>query len=91
MSNEKMTPGPWKLGELSGEVLTATGRSVAAPPDCYSDEQWQIDARAIAAVPELIEALRECERVLCGEEHNPDRVRDANRLARAALEKAGAL
>lgn len=54
------TPGPWKIGELSNEILSPRGYAVAAVPDSAGEpelEQWAIDARLIAAAPELLEAL----------------------------------
>lgn len=57
--NDKHTPGPWMLGELSREVMTKRGLAVAAPPEDQGDtEQWAADARLIAAAPDLLEALR---------------------------------
>ena len=54
----KHTPGPWRVGTLSGEVMTARGVAVASPPDGIEDGQWTADAKLIAAAPELLAALQ---------------------------------
>ncbi len=57
MSNH--TPGPWKFGDLSREVVASDGTSISAPPeDCGHCEHWESDARLIAAAPELLEAAK---------------------------------
>lgn len=64
MSTKKLsahTPGPWKFGELSREVITLRGRAVAAPPESDGpddDAAWEVDARLIAAAPDMLAALR---------------------------------
>lgn len=67
----KHTPGPWKFGPLSGEILHGS-YTVATMPNEYEDnavDQWgstqkalkgiTSDARLIAAAPDLLAAL-EC-------------------------------
>ena len=66
----KHTPGPWKFGPLSGEILHGS-YTVATMPNEYEDnavDQWgstqkalkgiTSDARLIAAAPDLLSALQ---------------------------------
>ena len=102
-----ISPAPWRqdervpfcednviLCEYHGEGGHRRIRRVAHCNDKFSEEQARIDARLIAAAPELYEALRLCvgEMCKCCKEH-ADRpcvdMCEAVRMARAALEKAG--
>lgn len=57
----RITPGPWKYGgKHSREVIAwdeDTPRPVAKILDAYWDGETEVNARAIEAVPEMIEAL----------------------------------
>jgi hypothetical protein len=52
------TSGPWEHMPLSDEVLGPRGQGVCSPCDCYDEEQWAIDAKLIAAAPDLLVALK---------------------------------
>lgn len=84
------TPGPWTVGQV-GQVM-AGGHVLA---DCYScdDEQADVDARLMAAAPDLLEALKDIaddytDRFdLESPSTNPG-IKHRVRLARAAIAKA---
>ena len=85
----KHTPGPWTVGKC-GEVV-AGGTTLA---DVYGDdEQADIDARLMAAAPDLLEALKDIaddytDRFdLESPSTNPG-IKNYVRLARAAIAKA---
>ena len=98
MSAAKHTPGPWRVtaipagnsstimlnGSAGFDLVDVTGNDQPANP---------ADVRLMAAVPELLEALRDCERVLSDlpavTEANT-RVAKAYVAARAAIAKATA-
>lgn len=57
MKETKFTPGPWKVAEggtriVAGQFTFFLGAKIGAYP-----EEWQADARLIAAAPRLYEAL----------------------------------
>lgn len=63
MSNQsKHTPGPWFIGDLSDEIFakghTPSTIGICAKTDDSTNEQWQANARLIAAAPKLLEALQ---------------------------------
>lgn len=52
------TPGPWQHMPLSDEVIGPRGEGVCAPCDGYDEDQWAVDAKLLAAAPELLAALK---------------------------------
>ncbi len=48
------TPGPWRHMPLSDEVLGPRGEAVCAPCDGYDEEQCAVDAKLLAAAPDLL-------------------------------------
>jgi hypothetical protein len=57
----KHTPAPWRYEYADGycgEIIAANGKFVCT----FTDEPSESDARLLAAAPELLEALIECER-----------------------------
>lgn len=109
MSESKHTPGPWKACNPSGDSWEVCSTVEKQWPD--SDNlagksitgwgrvtQTEADARLIAAAPELLEALEECERDLskaiaimprryCNEK-DAQRCDDLLAMVRAAIAKA---
>ena len=63
--NVKHTPGPWKRSVTNEHVVGPDGRRVATP--WIGSEEWQANARLIAAAPDMLEALTEIE-ALCHSE-----------------------
>jgi len=60
MTGAKHTPGPWVYEALSDEVISLSAGTVCRPPNIADEDeqaQWRTDAAALAAVPELIDAL----------------------------------
>lgn len=61
MKRPNITPGPWYLGKRAGAkraIYGDKGAEVALPFDFFmEDEEALANARAIAAVPALLEAL----------------------------------
>lgn len=57
MTNPKHTPGPWHAEKVYGDwnVYDAEENLIAA---VHSDEQPRADARLIAALPEMVAALK---------------------------------
>lgn len=54
------TPGPWKYGELSGDVMAGIDTVCAMPaPEAETSLEQEIraNARLIAAAPEMLDAL----------------------------------
>lgn len=61
MTRPNITPGPWHLGKHAGAkraIYGNKGAEIALPFDFFmEDEEALANARAIAAVPALLEAL----------------------------------
>jgi hypothetical protein len=58
----KHTPGPWFVTE-GGQYIEAAryehgGRQIVGKPQGDNPEQWNANARLMAAAPELLEALK---------------------------------
>lgn len=97
------TPGPWKVQQIhcSGEWLTvvdAGGKDLSRWQKTSDPACWALrepDARAIAAVPDLIEALQDALKIVSdkaagGRMITPQETANEVRLkCRAALAKAG--
>lgn len=85
--NTKPTPGPWKAldGAILSETLNHYGNFVVC--DCRREltPQDVANLRLIAAAPDLLEALEECESFLSV--HRPDAVTTLS-IARVAITKA---
>lgn len=89
------TPGPWTHAELSDAIITARGVAVAEPPDGYDEDQWRMDAKLIAAAPELLALAREVEQLITRDSDDlgfhlrvvPMRI-ETVRALRAAIAKA---
>lgn len=60
MSEHRHTSGPWRVSDLTGDVVTATGEIIHDRRGDFSDRS-SANARLIAAVPALLEALEEVE------------------------------
>ena len=99
-----VSPAPWKQGERTpfcGDNIVLcdyrskdnllSSRIVAYCNDIFSDDQARIDARLIAAAPELYEALAAM--LSCSEREAPftkgSGMSIAMDMARKAIEKAG--
>lgn len=91
MSEIAHTPGPWCVEEWSCHAKTSvlvddptvvTGKRRIA--ECETED----DARAIAAVPELIVAVLAAERVLARAGWRPDNTMDPEAVAFAKLQRA---
>lgn len=102
----KMTNGPWRIAAGSKETgfVIESDRLVALPSGHGARVRehvaiviGQANARAIVAVPELIEALRQAADLLDMAQSCIDNKQDSDRVyagceaARLALRKAGAL
>lgn len=86
-TQSRMTPGKWHANELGG-IYDESGFKIATVNDpCRDSNYVEMDsnARAIAATPELIEALKQ----LTEAAHKSNLVGLALTKARAALAKAG--
>jgi len=60
MSERKYTPGPWRYGSPTDEILTKEGTpicSISVSRNQVSKEQADANARLLAAAPELLRAL----------------------------------
>lgn len=92
------TPGPWKAIEGCSPIynqligIAANEHShigVVAENHTALPSQWEANARLIAAAPDLLEALKAMMAESGAAEGNPDSDSPAERLARAAITKAG--
>jgi hypothetical protein len=55
----KHTPGPWGVEKYEPSCLTMGGQALGhVAPDTASSEEREVNARLIAAAPELLEALK---------------------------------
>lgn len=86
------TPGPWKLegnwvdGKLGGWISTLHPSPLfELIPITGTKDEIIANARLIAAAPDLLAALQECE---AAEDATHDQQADAFRNARAAISKA---
>ncbi len=89
----KHTPGPWhrNIKPARKYPIVFAGRSTHVAQVCSvsNDEETEANCNLIAAAPELLEALRECERFFT---HDPNLARDgwmndALRAVHAAIAK----
>ena len=90
MSNKaKHTPGPWKFCPVTQKIWTVdTDLDVGTFCGGPEMDQWEPNARLMAAAPELADALRTMLAVYCGEHGTTrDVCQAAEQAARAALEK----
>ena len=89
----KFTPGPWKIGTPppNGEqtIGTAQGLMVAVATT-GAGVQTKANAILIAAAPDLLEALQDCERVMSEELKGLLVIQPELKNARAAIAKAEA-
>ncbi len=92
MNTPEHTPGPWQVNErFDGHVMTSDGLAVA---DCCLDyssidfDEQKINARLIAAAPELLEALKEISEVFDVSWREGSTQRRLGDLARTAIAKA---
>ena len=58
------TPGPWEVhhwGDNEGDIRSSDGKLVCVMRDgaTAQEEDWEGDARLIAAAPDLLDALRD--------------------------------
>ena len=87
----KFTPGPWKIGTPppNGEqtIGTAQGLMVAVATT-GAGVQTKANAILIAAAPDLLEALQDCERVMSEELKGLLVIQPELKNARAAIAKA---
>ncbi len=64
-NEQKHTPGRWHVGQIRGQFQAVYGRLGEQVADCgnYSipDKEGEANARLIAAAPELLAVLIECE------------------------------
>ena len=109
MTNHAMTPGPWEVEPVDGVgiysseinsygnwfVATAARGICDDGPQAVDTDEDKANARAIAAVPDLIAAIeglfRECAMIhkYGGIADNTKEANAAEEAARAALKKAG--
>ena len=60
MGKSKYTPGPWKLFNEKGDVVsTATGDLIVKWGEDHTDERQIADSRLISIAPEMADLLRE--------------------------------
>ena len=91
MKKPEITPGPWLLRTaLYSAHITNGGLPVADVQACH-DQKWRENSRAIAALPDLLEALENL--VIACDTAPPvsflQHISEVNKRARAALTKAG--
>ena len=95
MKRPNITPGKWSIGINPGEVFSADRNkrivdNSYVPTECsrveYSEQERVDNARAIAALPDLLEALEAC--LLRLDAHDDQSAPECTQ-ARKALIKAG--
>jgi hypothetical protein len=79
----KHTPGPWTHAPLSDEVIGPRGQGVCSPCDGYDEEQWPVDARLIAAAPDLLKVARAASHALRSYEYGNASIERAKSVADA--------
>ena len=57
MSKQNYTPGPWAFDSAHDQVIVESGFGNVAIAETYG-EDWEANARLIAAAPEMLEALQ---------------------------------
>ena len=85
--NTQHTPGPWRV--TTAKVMAENGRAICLIENRKLHEGFQessANACIIAAAPDLLAALRLCERAL--EERDAEAEEHAAKAARAAIAKA---
>ena len=97
MTQTQHTPGPWSYnraeGGYQGHFISTGDCIICDLPDAEdflavkrAAPQTEANARLIAAAPDMLEALRLCERAL--EERDAEQETYAAKKARAAIAKA---
>ena len=56
MSKQNYTPGPWAFDSAHDQVIVESGFGNVAIAETYG-EDWEANARLIAAAPEMLEAI----------------------------------
>lgn len=89
MSETKHTPGPWHCGQESVDpewwIVTIKGGLIIANVNAHFRQE--ANARLIAAAPDILAALRECEAFCKGHQETPEKAARYERV-RAAIAKA---
>ena len=88
---DKHTPGPWKIGTPppNGEQTVGTDQGLmVAVATTGAGVQTKANASLIAAAPDLLEALQDCERVMSAELKGLLVIQPELKNARAAIAKA---
>lgn len=85
----KHTPGPWKFCPVTQKIWTVdTDLDVGTICGGPEMDQWEPNARLMAAAPELADALRAMLAVYCGDDGiTPEACKAAESMARQALAK----
>lgn len=86
----KHTPGPWAVIEGDFRGVKIEGEDQAEVARCPGDKQGRIDARLIAAAPELLEALQRIAngQEMEGEFTHVETVARYQEIARSAIAKS---
>lgn len=90
MSEHKHTPGPWvaRADGPANWVIRSVDYGDIVHRNCYPnpkvDTTTEADARLIAAAPDLLEACMAARY----DTHTPEGITEANKLIKAAIEKA---
>ena len=80
--NTQHTPGPWRIGiQNYHAIITGPhGLPVARTQACH-DENWEANARLIAAAPELLEALELAAKLVStARRHFPKSIKHSDRF-----------
>lgn len=93
MSEQKHTPGPWEIQSQGPTeqvyVIDNPRISFVCRMEEGTQEQKKVNARLIAAAPEMLESLRDTCRIIQGWEHaTPMQIANVADKARAAIAKA---